>query len=894
MAEKFLVSVDLKSLHSSTDNSLDLKTISYLNRVHINVTPDTYEEASVFLRTYFDHFTTLCDCTALENLENVVSLLNHGAAKVFVAYWQLKAVIEDCLLSNQDLGRVIVSFDHSVCEGEPELRAKSILSKIKTLVPDTPITLHIHDVHDWKLLNAMRQLSQIEQYPKCYVTLGYDTRDSYVKAIRDGHVAIVPARQLTTDSTRFPHLLPAHLLITTAIHSDRPDGLFPTVVTDEHGICLGLVYSNDESIEFALRSGCGVYHSRQHGLWIKGKESGNSQELISINLDCDADALQFVVRQQGKGFYMPLPPILFGNLQCTGFCHLQSSTCFGPYAGVSRLQRTLQSRKSSAPTGSYTARLFHEPKLLQAKIMEEANELCEASSKEDIVAEAGDLIYFTLTKCVAAGVGIADIERNLDLKSAKTSRRKGEAKPYWAEKVGLRDMTNRSTKETSQTATQVCLKGAASLPKERGDSAGFLDGKIRMRRYDTVDTDPQILRDALHRPSQRSMDEIMRIVRPIVQDVRNGGDAAVLKYTHQFEKATSLTSPVLRAPFPQNIMQLPSEIMEAIDLSFENIRQFHIAQKEERPLQVTTMPGVVCSRFSCPIERVGLYIPGGTAVLPSTALMLGVPAMVGGCETVVMASPPRSDGTITPEIVYIAHKIGAKSIVLAGGAQAIAALAFGTESVPKVDKILGPGNQFVTAAKMLLSTDTTAAVSIDMPAGPSEVLVIADKSANPAFVASDLLSQAEHGTDSQVVLIAIDLNEEQLVAIEDQLHEQADTLPRKDKVRGAIEHSITLLVRDIGEAMDYSNQYAPEHLILQVESAESVLPSVRNAGSVFVGPWAPESVGDYSAGVNHSLRMYSRYVTLGMNAYNILSYLRLCKTILWSEPIIIYQTCHDF
>lgn len=235
--------------------------------------------------------------------------------------------------------------------------------------------------------------------------------------------------------------------------------------------------------------------------------------------------------------------------------------------------------------------------------------------------------------------------------------------------------------------------------------------------------------------------------------------------------------------------------------------------------------------------------------------------MVAGCKTIVLASPPRSDGTITPEIVYVAQKVGAESIVLAGGAQAVAAMAYGTESIAKVDKILGPGNQFVTAAKMIVSNDTTAGVSIDMPAGPSEVLVVADKTANPAFVASDLLSQAEHGTDSQVVLIAVDLNEEQLAAIEAQLHAQANALPRVDIVRGAIEHSVTLVVEDIEEAMRLSNQYAPEHLILQIDNAEKVVDKVQNAGSVFIGPWTPESVGDYSAGVNHSLRKSNHTLT---------------------------------
>lgn len=487
--------------------------------------------------------------------------------------------------------------------------------------------------------------------------------------------------------------------------------------------------------------------------------------------------------------------------------------------------------------------------------MEEASELCEASSQEDIAAEAADLLYFAMTKCVAAGVNLAAIERNLDSKSMKTSRRKGDAKPQWAQKVALENrLSSNGNTSPNGLPDKETIKEAASIPKDTEDPAGLSNNKIQMKRYKTSCTSPSTISQILRRPSQQSTDQIMTIVNPIIHDVRSRGDAALLNYTRKFEKATSLSSPVLRAPFPQNLMQLSPETIEAIDISFENIRQFHAAQKETKPLQVETMPGVICSRFSRPIERVGLYVPGGTAVLPSTALMLGVPAMVAGCKQIVLASPPRPDGTITPEIVYVAHKVGAESIVLAGGAQAVAALAYGTESIPKVDKILGPGNQFVTAGKMIVSNDTTAGVSIDMPAGPSEVLVVADRTANPAFVASDLLSQAEHGTDSQVVLIAVGLDEDRLARIEAELHAQADALPRVDIVRGAIEHSVTLEVESIEEAMRLSNQYAPEHLILQAEGAEKIVDMVENAGSVFIGPWTPESVGDYSAGVNHSLR----------------------------------------
>jgi len=527
---------------------------------------------------------------------------------------------------------------------------------------------------------------------------------------------------------------------------------------------------------------------------------------------------------------------------------LPQSTCFGEYRGISKLEKTLVSRKASAPEGSYTARLFSDDKLLRAKIMEEAEELCNAKTKEEVAFEAADLIYFALTKAISSGVSLADIERNLDAKSVKVKRRQGDAKGQWAAKEGITNGSNGISKQ------EEVVKEVASVPKIPDDKAGLKNGRITMRRYNASTTLEVELKEALQRPSQRSTEMIMGIVNPIIKEVQSGGDKALLGFTHKFEKATSLTSPVLKAPFPQALMNLPPETIKAIDISFENIRKFHEAQKEDKPLKVETMPGIVCSRFARPIERVGLYVPGGTAVLPSTALMLGVPAMVAGCKKIVLASPPRADGSITPEIVYVAHKVGAESIVLAGGAQAIAAMAYGTESVSKVDKILGPGNQFVTAAKMYVSNDTNAGVSIDMPAGPSEVLVIADKEANPAFVASDLLSQAEHGVDSQVILIAIDLTEKELAAIEDELHAQAMALPRVDIVRGAIEHSVTLVVRNVEEAMRLSNEYAPEHLILQLKDAASVVDLVENAGSVFIGEWTPESVGDYSAGVNHSLR----------------------------------------
>lgn len=566
---------------------------------------------------------------------------------------------------------------------------------------------------------------------------------------------------------------------------------------------------------------------------------------------------------------------------------------------MSKLQQTLKARKKSAPEGSYTARLYNDSTLLNAKIMEEASELCEARTKEDVSWEAADLIFFAMTKCIAAGVSLDDVELNLDVKSVKVKRRKGDAKPPFvsqANKAQYQFSQNTSTIE--QTRANVTMQARSeevngvNTPDQQAPLKAFspsekkledvdsrppsASGRIRMSRYSTKQCTKETIQRVLERPSQKTTEKILNIVKPIIEDVQKRGDPALLNYTHKFEKALSLKSPVITAPFHKDMMQLPQETTAAIDLAFDNIRKFHAAQAETGPLTVETMPGVVCSRFSRPIERVGLYVPGGTAVLPSTALMLGVPAMVAGCKKIVLATPPRSDGSITPEIVYVASKIGAESIVLAGGAQAVAALAYGTQTISKVDKILGPGNQFVTAGKMLVSNDTSANVAIDMPAGPSEVLVIADSTSSPAFVAADLLSQAEHGADSQVILIAVDLDEAHLTTIESELHNQASALPRVDIVRSAIDHSVTLCVSSTKEALQLSNQYAPEHLIIQTATASADSKMVENAGSVFIGPWTPESVGDYSAGVNHALptygyaRMYSG-VNLGSFTKHITS-----------------------
>ncbi|MCH8524432.1 MAG: histidinol dehydrogenase [Balneolales bacterium] len=355
-------------------------------------------------------------------------------------------------------------------------------------------------------------------------------------------------------------------------------------------------------------------------------------------------------------------------------------------------------------------------------------------------------------------------------------------------------------------------------------------------------------------------------VQDIINQVRDNGDRALLELTSRFDKAT-LDTPMLTVRDKDDI-PLSQEVRDAFEKAFNNIYMFHRAQ---RPQEVTveTMPGVVCSRYPRAIPRVGLYVPGGTAVLPSSVLMLAIPAHLAGCEQVIIATPPRADGSLAPEVEFTAALCGVKQVLLAGGAQAVAALAYGTQTVPKVDKILGPGNQYVTAAKMLLQ-NSEAMISIDMPAGPSEVLVIADEQANPAFVAADLLSQAEHGVDSQVVLVTLPgFNTDALQA---ELTAQCKALPRGDIAAKALDNSYILHTASRQEALDFTNAYAPEHLIINTTDATDLVAHIQTAGSVFVGPWTPESVGDYASGTNHTLPTYG-YARM-YSGVSIDSYLR--------------------
>ena len=352
--------------------------------------------------------------------------------------------------------------------------------------------------------------------------------------------------------------------------------------------------------------------------------------------------------------------------------------------------------------------------------------------------------------------------------------------------------------------------------------------------------------ELLKRPLQ-PFDKIDQVIVPILRDVRAGGDSAVIKYTRQFD-GVDISSLVVKPDEIQNAeSEISSGLKESIQKAIKNIRRFHQDQLGTTRV-VETVPGVRCWRKDVPIEKVGLYIPGGSAPLFSSVLMLGIPAAVAGCREVILCTPPNSNGQIHAAIRYAAAQVGISRIFKAGGAQAIAAMAYGTESIPRVYKIFGPGNQYVTAAKIRVSMEGTA---IDMPAGPSEVLVLADHTANPAFIAADLLSQAEHGPDSQVLMITTE--KRLLKEVHSELQTQLQTLPRRDIAETSLAHSKLILVKSLSEGIDMVNEYAPEHLILSVDQPESVADKVINAGSVFLGNYTPESAGDYASGTNHVL-----------------------------------------
>jgi len=336
-------------------------------------------------------------------------------------------------------------------------------------------------------------------------------------------------------------------------------------------------------------------------------------------------------------------------------------------------------------------------------------------------------------------------------------------------------------------------------------------------------------------------------VRQILENVRYRGDEAVREYSRRFDNMVREDFRVSEDELAAAKDLLPKELVQAILVASDNIRRFHAA-RQIPDVRLDTMPGVTCWTKTVPVQRVGIYIPGGSAPLFSTVLMLGIPAALAGCPEVVLCTPGSPNGSLNPAILFAARVCGIKNVFRIGGAQAVAAMAYGTASVPAVDKIFGPGNQYVTKAKQLVSQQ---GVGIDFPAGPSEVLIVADATADPGFIAADLLSQAEHGADSQVVLVALD--EEIIPKVREELVKQLETLPRKSFATKALQNGFIIYFPDRSQAMRFSNAYAPEHLIINTTDSDQLAKLVSNAGSVFLGPYSPEAAGDYASGTNHTL-----------------------------------------
>jgi histidinol dehydrogenase len=361
----------------------------------------------------------------------------------------------------------------------------------------------------------------------------------------------------------------------------------------------------------------------------------------------------------------------------------------------------------------------------------------------------------------------------------------------------------------------------------------------------------ELTKDDISKLVQRNVDpanEIRETVEEILARVKLHGDDALYDLTLKFDGVLLDKLFLNKTELQELAKSISIEQKAALDTAYKNIYAFHKTQLKAED-KVETMPGVTCWRETRPIEKVGLYIPGGTAVLPSTMLMLGIPARIAGCHEIVICTPPQKDGKVNPFIAYVALLLGIEKVYLSGGAQAIGAMAYGTFSIPKTDKIFGPGNQFVTKAKTIIQSTTTTA--IDMPAGPSEVLVIADETANPIYIAADLLAQAEHGIDSQAILVT----DSSAIAQQtlEELAKQLPFLPRAEIAAKAIDNSYIVITNDLEEAMAFSNQYAPEHLILATANWKQLTANIINAGSVFLGNLTPESAGDYASGTNHTL-----------------------------------------
>ncbi len=559
------------------------------------------------------------------------------------------------------------------------------------------------------------------------------------------------------------------------------NGLIPTVITDEHGVALGLAYSSRESFDASVSSGTGVYWSRsRQELWRKGASSGATQQLLGVALDCDRDTLRFTVRQADPGF-----------------CHEDTRTCWGPAGGLPSLDRTLTRRLQDAPAGSYTRRLLDDPGLLASKLREEAKELLEAGTRDDVAHEAADVLYFALVTAARSGVALEDIARELDRRARRVTRRAGDAKP--------------SSIQTPPAAPTDSLRR-------------IVPEAIAEVRAEPVDA------------------ETLAAAGTIVDDVRREGSSGLRRHAERLGDVTPGAPLKLgRAQLEEALASLPATDRAVLERTAERIRAFAETRRADLRDSAIAVPGGMAGVRLAPVQRAGCYAPGGRYPLPSSVLMTAITAKAAGVSEVWVASPNPAPATLAA-----AALAGADGVLAVGGAQAIAALAYGVE-VPACDAIVGPGNRWVTAAKQLVA----GTVAIDMLAGPSELVVLADATADPERVAADLLAQAEHDADAVPMLVATDAT--LLDAVDAALATQLETLPTADTAREALRGGFAVLAADPAEAAAGTDRIAPEHLALHVREPESLRDSLHHYGALFVGEESAEVLGDYGAGPNHVL-----------------------------------------
>jgi len=633
--------------------------------------------------------------------------------------------------------------------------------------------------------------------------------------------------------------------------------LWPTVVCDEAGNTLGLVYSSPESLRAAVAERRGVYFSRsRNALWRKGESSGDTQELIRIDADCDRDTLRFTVRQRGRGF-----------------CHTGTRTCFGDARGLHALARRLAAPPESRDPASYTTRLLRDPPLLAAKLREEAAELADARTPDEVTHEAADILYFTLARLAAAGIPLEAVERELDRRALRLSRRPGDAKP---------DAHHRDTESTERGKEQVnqnqtTPKSSASSPSALIPLCASVVKSDRLLRIINATEVPALRRSAIDPATLAAASEI-------VNDVRARAEPALRSHAERLGDLKP-GDPLVIEPAAMRRARdaLDRDDRAALERAAERIRAFAQAQRAALHELALAIPGGQAGHWVAPVERAGCYAPGGRFPLPSSVLMTAVTARAAGVREVIVASPRPAPATLAAAAIA-----GADALLAVGGAQAVAALAFGCPPLAALapcDAVVGPGNRWVTAAKQLVAGQ----VAIDTLAGPSELLLIADDSADPRTVAADLLAQAEHDTDACAVLVTT--APPLIDAVERELASQLATLPTAATARVALANGCAVVARDLDEAVALADRFAPEHLEIMTRDADALARRCNHYGAVFIGPAAAEVLGDYGAGPNHTLPTGG--AARSAAGLSVLHFLRTRTWLRIDAPPLAADLCRD-